>query len=781
MIRHRPGFTVDFRILRSAGENGDDNADGSRYGLLQYINPKTKYFQRKSIILDVTSSVMTKQALHHIEVLMPKRADFQFLIIGGDTKTVNSSVLRFGGINMTVLSLINFNSAAMKNYLIELHPRAREPIYLPTNLTYEAALLIDGLNALVEVLKLLNDPLSTEAEKMSNENARNALAAAYKSTLSAPCLPNFLPLFTATTLVSKIRQTSFIGLTGNISFNENGFRDGYEFEIWGTKMKKSFEKLPPFMMEVKDEDGNIIEGKYEGFCVDLVDKLAELIKFKYKLKVVSDGQFGAYINGSWNGMVGELIQKKADIVVAPLTITSSRERVVDFSTPFMELGLSVMYQKIERPTPDVLSFMEPLSTEIWMCISFAYLGVSVVLFLVSRLSPSEWGLSVRKLKVQAPISATPATGSSICQSAHQTISEHLDGKSSVSSVRSSGPCGGILEKDAVLVQSTEEAPGEMHNPFSIFNSFWFALSTFVQQGGDVVPRSLPGRIVGGAWWFFTLIIISSYTANLAAYLTVERMTSPIESYEDLARQTKVKYGVIKSGSSKEFFEKSNMKIFQKMWKFMESNPEVLVDSVNDGVNRVRQSNRDYAFLLESTMNEYFNQRQPCNTVKVGPNLESGKGYGVATPPGSDLRDQLNLAVLQLKEMDWIASLYRFWWEERGECGKLSKSTDGSLTTNSLGLDNVYGLFYLLAGALITGIVLSVFEFIYRCAVDAKRAKRGFGDVFCEMIHNATTDRARLTIPIRFQPSQPPSKPTSQSEMLLKGRSEEQVSKVDYCL
>ncbi|VDN12215.1 unnamed protein product, partial [Dibothriocephalus latus] len=140
-------------------------------------------------------------------------------------------------------------------------------------------------------------------------------------------------------------------------------------------------------MEVKDEDGNVIEGKYEGFCVDLVDKLAELIKFKYKLKVVSDGQFGAYINGSWNGMIGEL---EADIVVAPLTITSSRERVVDFSTPFMELGLSVMYQKIERPTPDVLSFMEPLSTEIWMCISFAYLGVSVVLFLVSRLSPSEW-------------------------------------------------------------------------------------------------------------------------------------------------------------------------------------------------------------------------------------------------------------------------------------------------------------------------------------------------------------------------------------------------------
>ena len=32
------------------------------------------------------------------------------------------------------------------------------------------------------------------------------------------------------------------------------------------------------------------------------------------------------------------------------------------------------------------------------------------------------------------------------------------------------------------------------------------------------------------WWFFTLIMISSYTANLAAFLTVERMESPIGTY-----------------------------------------------------------------------------------------------------------------------------------------------------------------------------------------------------------------------------------------------------------
>lgn len=75
----------------------------------------------------------------------------------------------------------------------------------------------------------------------------------------------------------------------------------------------------------------------------------------------------------------------------------------------------------------------------------------------------------------------------------------------------------------------------------------------INPTGHFSSRSLSGRIVGGVWWFFTLIIISSYTANLAAFLTVERMVSPIESAEDLAKQTEIAYGTLDSGSTKEFF------------------------------------------------------------------------------------------------------------------------------------------------------------------------------------------------------------------------------------
>ena len=60
------------------------------------------------------------------------------------------------------------------------------------------------------------------------------------------------------------------------------------------------------------------------------------------------------------------------------------------------------------------------------------------------------------------------------------------------------------------------------------------------------------------WWFFTLIMISSYTANLAAFLTVERMVADISSADDLVKQTKIKYGTFKGGSTARFFEVSEV-------------------------------------------------------------------------------------------------------------------------------------------------------------------------------------------------------------------------------
>ena len=70
------------------------------------------------------------------------------------------------------------------------------------------------------------------------------------------------------------------------------------------------------------------------------------------------------------------------------------------------------------------------------------------------------------------------------------------------------------------------------------------------------------------WFFFALIMIASYTANLAAFLTVETLERPIESVEDLAKQDEIWYGAMEGGSTAGFFEKSNNDVYQRVWSFM---------------------------------------------------------------------------------------------------------------------------------------------------------------------------------------------------------------------
>lgn len=69
----------------------------------------------------------------------------------------------------------------------------------------------------------------------------------------------------------------------------------------------------------------------------------------------------------------------------------------------------------------------------------------------------------------------------------------------------------------------------------------------------MIFRGIPTRLTAAAWWFFALIVISSYTANLAAFLTKEQMEDSIESVEDLAKESKIKYGLLEGGSTETFF------------------------------------------------------------------------------------------------------------------------------------------------------------------------------------------------------------------------------------
>ncbi|XP_017349062.1 glutamate receptor 4b isoform X2 [Ictalurus punctatus] len=703
------GYSILQAIMEKAGQNGwqvsaicvENFNDANYRQLLEDLDRR----QEKTFVIDLEPERLTNM-LEQIVSVGKHVKGYHYIMANLGFKDINLERFMHGGANVTGFQLVDFSNPMVIKLLQrwnKLDQREYPGSDIPPK--YTSALTYDGVMVMAEAFRNLR------RQKVDISRRGNA----------GDCLANpAAPWNQGIDMERTLKQVRLQGLTGNVQFDHYGRRVNYTMDVFELKSNgprrigywndadklvliQDHALLPnetsgmenrtvivttimegPYVMLKKNwelYDGN---DRYEGYCVDLANEIANHIGIKYKISIVPDGKYGARDPDTkiWNGMVGELVYGKAEIAVAPLTITLVREEVIDFSKPFMSLGISIMIKKPQKSKPGVFSFLDPLAYEIWMCIVFAYIGVSVVLFLVSRFSPYEW-------HTEEP-------------------EEGTDGLPS------------------------DQPPNE----FGIFNSLWFSLGAFMQQGCDISPRSLSGRIVGGVWWFFTLIIISSYTANLAAFLTVERMVSPIESAEDLAKQTDIAYGTLDSGSTKEFFRRSKIAVYEKMWSYMKSaEPTVFTKTTAEGVARVRKSKGKYAFLLESTMNEYTEQRKPCDTMKVGGNLDS-KGYGVATPKGSQLRSAVNLAVLKLNEQGLLDKLKNKWWYDKGECGS-GGGGEKDKSSQALSLSNVAGVFYILVGGLGLAMLVALIEFCYKSRNEAKRMKLTFTE--------AMRNKARLSI------------------------------------
>ena len=154
------------------------------------------------------------------------------------------------------------------------------------------------------------------------------------------------------------------------------------------------------------------------------------VKFKYEFHLVQEGGYGSYKNGEWTGMIKELRTQKADMAVIDMSITSIRQTAVDFTMPYMNTGVGILFTKDKPPPNNLFSFLQPLSLDVWIYMITAYLGVSVSMFLLARLTPFEW------------------------ENPHPCVDE----------------------------------PEELENELTLHNCFWHNWGSLMQQGSDIAPK-----------------------------------------------------------------------------------------------------------------------------------------------------------------------------------------------------------------------------------------------------------------------------------------------------
>nr|XP_037290682.1 glutamate receptor ionotropic, kainate 2-like [Rhipicephalus microplus] len=500
--------------------------------------------------------------------------------------------------------------------------------------------------------------------------------------------------------VAKLKRT---GLTSvgtwslssglNITRAEKMFEDEILSVLKNKTLRITTILNSPYVMLKKS--AHKLEGndRFEGYCVDLLYEISATLGFRYRLKLVRDGAYGTRDSqGRWNGIMRELVDMEADLAIGDLTITSEREQSVDFTIPFMTLGVSILYKKVDQKR-FLLFFLSPLSGDVWLCVAGACVAVSVILCCVAR---SQSAVCRRNSAVSRRYGCC-CCGNSLSRSDVDWYNERDSGRARLDIIKGQEAVGSSdLQQETFYSDSRRNSTlPTVQSDFTLPNSFWFIVSAIMRQECGIFPRAASARIIAATWWIFSFVLVSSYTANLAAFLTKERLQSPIESAEDLAKQSAVRYGCVRSGSTHALFKGWRHETYEMMWHAMK---EDLVSSITEGIERVERGG--YAFLMESTNIEYVARRR-CQLKQIGGLLDF-KGYGIATPHGSPYRNILSSTLLRLQERGTLQKIKDRWWKVQDPLKGCPTTEAGKSTTDAaseLGLRTVGGVFVVLLAGL----------------------------------------------------------------------------------
>lgn len=410
---------------------------------------------------------------------------------------------------------------------------------------------------------------------------------------------------------------------------------------------------------------------WEGYCIDMIERMSQVMDFDYDLIEPKSKSMGARTeDGKWNGLIGDLVSGEIDIAIAALKMTAEREEVVDFVAPYFEqTGITIVIRKPVRVT-SLFKFMTVLKTEVWLSILGALVLSALMIWFLDKFSP--YSAQNKKYPYECRI-------------------------------------------------------------FTLKESFWFSLTSFTPQGGGESPKSLSGRTLIAAYWLFVVLMVATFTANLAAFLTVERMQTPVQSLEQLAKQSRINYTVVEGSDTHQYF--INMKFAEdtlyQVWKEITlnatkdqakyrvwdypireqygqilrsingSNPVANVDEGFYNVNN--HPNADYAFIHDSAEIKYELMRN-CNLTEIG-EVFAEQPYAVGIQQGSNLMDEITKTILILQKDRFFENLSAKYWN--ASIGNCESGENEGISLESLG-----GVFIATIFGLGIAMITLVFEVIY---------------------------------------------------------------------
>uniref|UniRef100_A0A8C5R0E5 Glutamate receptor n=1 Tax=Leptobrachium leishanense TaxID=445787 RepID=A0A8C5R0E5_9ANUR len=392
-----------------------------------------------------------------------------------------------------------------------------------------------------------------------------------------------------------------------------------------------------------------------GYCIDLLEKLSEDLRFDFELYIVGDGKYGARKGDRWTGLVGDLLSGAAHMAVTSFSINSARSTVIDFTSPFYSTSLGILVRMRDTASP-IGAFMWPLHWTMWV-------GIFVALHLTALfLTFYEW---------KSPFGMTP----------HGRNRVKIFSYSSALNL-----CYAIL---------------------------------FGRTVSSKTPKCCTGRVLMNLWAIFCLLVLSSYTANLAAVMVGEKTFEALSGIHDpkLHHPSQgFRFGTVWESSAEQYIKKSFPEMHNYMRRFS-------VPATSDGIHMLKTDPPILnAFIMDKALLDYeVSIDSDCKLLTVGKPFAI-EGYGIGLPQNSPLTSNISEFISRYKSSGFMDTLHDKWYK-MVPCGKRVFAVTETL---QMGIYHFSGLFVLLCigfgGSLLTSLGERV---VFHLIVPRIRRRRRF--------------------------------------------------------
>ncbi|XGW12970.1 hypothetical protein V3C99_013540 [Haemonchus contortus] len=406
-----------------------------------------------------------------------------------------------------------------------------------------------------------------------------------------------------------------------------------------------------------------------GYAIDLLSNLSlpepnTTIDTSFTFSLHLNDSYGAVILGEkgyiLTGALGELDSDQADLAIGGMTINPERERYIDFSEPWSYHGIRILEKSIPRDSP-MQSFLQPLKSSLWTALFVSVITVGLVIFCLDLKSPFD------RFYRNEPHLGEPA--------------------------------------NIFLEQVANER-------VNFGEAMWFVWGVLLNSGvSEKTPRSCAARVLGIVWCGFCMIMVASYTANLAAFLVLDQPEKGLTGITDpRLRNPSANYsfGTVLNSNVYQYF-KRHVEL-STMFRKMEAHN---VEKVSDALSSLINGTLD-AFIWDSTRLD-FEAARHCDLRTRGA-LFGRSAYGVGLQKNSPWTPHITSAILRLSESGVMESLDTKWIDNKeSKCVPEVHKSPARLS-----LWNMRDVFILVTVGVAAGAVFSTIEVIY----GRRKARRG---------------------------------------------------------